>query len=86
MKYIALTHDRCGDRLPLAIFRKARIVPAIGFLLRYTYSVSRRGLWFPTTLKIGVAPDEISRQRTIIARPSQPTAEESAAGPERHLL
>jgi len=28
--------------LPLAIFRKARIVPAIGFLLRYTYSLSRR--------------------------------------------
>ncbi len=43
--------------LPLAIFRKARIVPAIGFLLRYTYSVSRRGLCFPTTRKIGVGPD-----------------------------
>ena len=28
--------------LPLAIFRKARIVPAVGFLLRYTYSLSRR--------------------------------------------
>jgi len=64
--------------LPLAIFRKVRIVPAIGFLLRYTYSVSRRGLGFPTTLKIGVAPDEISplRQRTIVACQSQPTAEE----------
>ncbi|MFY9893661.1 MAG: hypothetical protein WAK63_05940 [Xanthobacteraceae bacterium] len=28
--------------LPLAIIRKARIVPAIGFVLRYTYSLSRR--------------------------------------------
>jgi len=33
--------------LPLTIFRKARIVPAIGFLLRHTYSVSRRGLGLP---------------------------------------
>ncbi len=46
--------------LPLAIFRNARIVPAIGFMLRYKHSVSRRGLGLPTTLKIGVAPDEIS--------------------------
>lgn len=28
--------------LPLAVFRKARIVPAIGFLLRCTHLLSRR--------------------------------------------
>jgi hypothetical protein len=54
--------------LPLAIFRKARIVPAIGFLL-LIHIRCHGGLGFPITLKIGMAPNEISplRQHTIIA-------------------